>query len=60
MKTDAQRRAKRKYDSVHTKMVSMQLNLNTDADILAFLASKDNKQGYLKDLIRADMQKGEQ
>ena len=33
------------------------LNRNTDADIIGWLNSVDNKQGYLKDLIRHDMKK---
>ena len=35
--------------------VRMKLNRNTDSDILAWLAEQPNKQGYIKELIRADM-----
>lgn len=35
----------------------MKLNTKTDADILARLAQEPNKQGYIKRLIRADIEK---
>lgn len=53
--TDAQKRATRKYDDAHTRKIVLKLNTNTDADILAKLAQVQNKQGYIKSLIRADM-----
>ena len=37
--------------------IGFMLNRNTDADIIGWLNSVDNKQGYLKDLIRHDMKK---
>ena len=39
----------------YTTQIKMQLNNNTDSDILAWLAEQPNKQGYIKELIRADM-----
>ena len=33
----------------------MKLNKKTDADILEKLESVDSKQGYIKELIRADL-----
>ena len=50
-------RASQKYQREKTRSIGMQLNLKYDADILAWLDSQPNKQGYLKDLIRADMAK---
>ena len=44
-----------KYDKENTKRVYIKLNKNTDKDILAYLDSKQNKQGYIKELIRKDM-----
>lgn len=44
------------YHKSHLKQVSFMLNKNTDQDILAHLEKITNKQGYLKDLIRQDMQ----
>ena len=56
--TDAQIRASAKYNKENVKMIVLHLNITTDKDILDFLANKDNKTGYVKDLIRADMAKG--
>lgn len=44
-----------KYDKVNTKRVYIKLNKNTDKDILDYLDSISNKQGYIKELIRKDM-----
>jgi len=38
----------------------LNLNTNTDPDILKHLESCDNVQGYLKALIRADIAKCQQ
>ena len=53
--SQAQREASARYDSENTKAFKMKLNLKTDADILDWLAKQDNKQGYVKRLIREDM-----
>ena len=45
----------RKYDDAHCKRVSFKFNLRTDADILARLAEAESMQGYIKELIRADI-----
>lgn len=37
------------------KRIVLNLNQNTDADILLHLSQQENKQGYLKELIRKDM-----
>ena len=50
-KTDAQWR----YDQNNTTRVFIKLNNGTDADILKYLQTISNKQGYVKDLIRTDM-----
>lgn len=55
MVTEAKKRANSKYDKVHTQSVILKLNKQTDADVLAMLDSKDNRQGYIKELIRNDM-----
>lgn len=57
MATEAQRRATAKYDKTHTKGIYLKLNLVNDADILAKLDAADNKQLYIKNLIRADIGK---
>jgi len=42
-------------DRKNTRFVGLKLNRNTDSDIIRHLETIDNMQGYLKDLIRADM-----
>lgn len=46
-----------KYDKNNTIQIKMKLNKNTDADIIEFLEAVENRQGYLKELIRNDMRK---
>ena len=53
--TKAQKDAVRRYDATHTKQIMLKLNLETDADILKRLEEVENKQGYIKDLTRADI-----
>lgn len=57
MATEAQKRAIAKYDAENTTKVVMKLNKKTDADILQKLAEVESKQGYIKELIRKDLQK---
>lgn len=45
-----------RYDKTHTERVNLKLNKGTDKDILDKLASVPSKQGYIKALIRADLQ----
>ena len=54
MPTKATQRQAR-YDRAHTTPVYLKLNNRTDADIIKHLASVGNKQGYIKNLIRADI-----
>lgn len=54
--TPAEKRAKAKYDDNNTVQVKLKLNKNTDKDILEALEKSGNKQGYIKKLIRADLQ----
>ena len=56
--TEAQARATKKYQKNNTRMFTIRLNLNTDADIIRRLEEVDSKQGYIKELIRKDMQGG--
>lgn len=53
--TKAQLKATAKYQAANTKAYVIRLNLNTDADIIAKLDQVDNKQGYIKSLIRSDL-----
>ena len=56
MVSDAKRRANAKYDSENTKQIKLKLNVNTDADILKKLALVESIQGYIKALIRKDIE----
>lgn len=58
--SDAQRKAIRKYNTANTRQVGFNFSLKYDADILAKLDSVPNKQGYIKDLIRADIARSAQ
>lgn len=53
--TEAQKRARLKYEAANTVQVKLKLNRRQDAEIIAKLDSVSNKQGYIKDLIRADI-----
>lgn len=57
--TKAQLKATAKYQRANTKAYVIRLNLNTDFDIIQRLEQVDNKQGYIKELIRADIKAGE-
>lgn len=47
----------KKYDQNNTIKVSLKLNVNTDADIIEYLSSVENKQGTIKKLIRDDIER---
>lgn len=55
MTSEARKRAQLKYNKAHTKQVTLRLNKRTESDIIEWLGKSDNKQGYIKALIRADM-----
>ena len=56
MSSEAQRRASKKYTAANTKQIALVLNIKTDADLIDHLQEKANKQGYIKGLIRKDME----
>lgn len=57
MASEAQKKASEKYDKKNTRNIMFKFNLKNDADILKKLDSVDNRQGYIKMLIRNDMNK---
>ena len=57
METEAEKRAKAKYDAANTVQIRLKLIKKTDADVLEKLEESGNKQGYIKALIRADIDK---
>lgn len=56
MVSEAKLKANEKYLKANTKIVSLRLNYNTDADIIQKLDEVDSKMGYIKRLIRKDLQ----
>ena len=54
---DSNLRAITKFTKEKTVCVNLRLNKNTDADIIAKLETVPSKMGYIKELIRADIQK---
>lgn len=53
--TEAQMRASIKYQAENIRQIKINLNRASDADIIAKLDSVENKQGYIKALIREDL-----
>jgi polyphosphate kinase len=53
----AQLRAQAKYDKSNTIQITLKLNKKTDKDIIDWLYDEYNKQGYIKSLIRADIER---
>lgn len=52
--SNAHYEAVRRYNAQNVKGLYLALNKKTDADIISILEAKDNKQGYIKELIRAN------
>lgn len=55
--SEAQKRADAKYKAKHIKQIKFNFHIELDADVLDQLEKVGNKQGYIKDLIRADIAK---
>jgi hypothetical protein len=53
--TEAQKRAKAKYKSEKVKKILVEF-YSSDAELWDKLQEQQNKQGYIKDLIRKDIQ----
>ena len=48
------------FDKENTVKLTIKINKRTDADIIQHLQEIVNKQGYLKQLIRADIARADQ
>lgn len=62
MTTEAQLRAQKKYDEANRgrwRMIHLKLNKITDADIVQKLEASGNIQGYIKSLIRKDIEESQ-
>lgn len=55
---EAIKRAQDKYEKSTIKRVTVKLNNKYDESIINHLESKENVTAYIKQLIRADMEKG--
>lgn len=53
----AKMRADIKYQKKAVRQIKFNFNKSTDYDILEKLDSVENKQGYIKELIRSDIAK---
>ena len=58
MTSDAMKRASKKYNSMNTVCVGFRFSKKNDADILERLDREENKQAYIKRLIRQDIKGG--
>lgn len=56
MVSKAKIRANNRSNKKNTKTICVRLSFNTDADILKKLDDVDSKMGYIKKLIRKDLQ----
>ena len=46
-----------RYNKIKTTTVLLRLNKSTDADVIEHLERTENKTGYIKALIRADIER---
>lgn len=58
MATEAQKRAKARYDKT-TRQLVMRLRTDADADVISKLESVGNKTEYIRMLVRKDIKHGE-
>lgn len=49
--------AQHKYNKENTKEIKIRLMKNTETDIIKKLDEQENKSGYIKRLIREDMER---
>lgn len=62
MMTEAQKRAQKKYDDANRarwRLIHLKLNKETDADIIEKLESEGSMNGYIKSLIRKDIEESQ-
>ena len=63
VRSEAQKRADAKYKPRYQRERTKTVNLRfgpPEMDVYDYLSTLDNKSGYIKDLIRADMKKQQQ
>ena len=55
--SDSRTSAQERYLAKAIRRYALNINRNTDADILEHLEKLDNVQGYIKALIRSDLER---
>lgn len=55
--SEAKLRSNARYKDRNCKTITMSLCYNTDGDLIEYLTSMENRQGYLRQLIRNDMER---
>lgn len=58
MASEAQRKAVAKYDKTNTTQFKFKLNKNTDADIIEYLNTIENRSKWFKELVRDQIKNG--
>lgn len=53
----SQTKASAKYIKNNVKRIALNLNINTDQHMIEYMESIENKQGYLKSLIKKEMER---
>lgn len=66
MRSEALKKAQNKYEKslrekgiTRNKFIQMKCHIVNDKDVLEYLQKKENKSGYLKELVRKDMKREE-
>lgn len=59
MVSEAQKRAKKRYDTLRTTQIVMRLRVNQDADVIEKLRSVPSKVEYIRSLVRRDIKDGQ-
>lgn len=49
-----------KYNKEHTRSVTIRFMINTESDLLNHINTQPNKSGYIKSLIKKDMEEQNQ
>ena len=55
MVSEAQKRAKKRYDTLRTKQYVMRLRIGADADVIEKLDSVPSKTEFIRELVRRDI-----
>ena len=53
--TESQKKADAKWKKKHTRQIMIRLYDKSDADLIKFIDSLENRQGTIKELIRKGM-----